>query len=221
MATATKKSAAKKTASSDPLKELVATFVELIKDGSLDEIYLRKVDDAITKRLEAHVNGAASASQPAASSEKSVPLPTRKSKEAPAAVPVKTVEPKVNALYTIAGEKYAGVVVKFKKWAHGDASLGKAGVEVVTEGPGYPKGKKFVIPVTALREKASKRRAGVPAKEITPAKKTTAKKTAPAKKGASASKVPSKKVSNATPGAPTRITSAKKSTAKKTAKGKK
>lgn len=193
MPTKTKKAASKtETNNVDPLEEFVTTFVELTRDGSLDA-FITKIDDAITKRLESETSGEAKVPTTTKTTERNVPLPTRKSAEKKAAA-VKTVEPKVGALYTISGEKYAGVVVKFLRWGHGDPSLGKAGVEVTTEGPGYPKGKKFLIPVVALREKATSRRAGAPSAEP----KKTAKKSATKKRASASSKPVAKKSSKKT-----------------------
>jgi hypothetical protein len=127
-------------------------FIELIKTGSFDG-QLGRIDDAVTVRIAQHNDEKAAAEQKSTTTgtTRTVPQPTRKS-ASPAFVP------EIDGTYVISGgnKSLEGKKVKFLRFRK-DAK-DKAVVEMLDDAPGFPKGKKTVIPVAALKKVAVGRR---------------------------------------------------------------
>jgi hypothetical protein len=150
---ARKKTAAKTSASAsaEPAKnieQLTKNIAAAIEGGQFDS-HISLLDNAITKRINAHVASTAktAAAKPAPKSE------TKKVSTAPkrAKKPVENIVPESGKTYKLAAPaKLEGAKVKFiRPKADDDA---KVVIEMVTEKPGYPKGKRVVVPVSALRK---------------------------------------------------------------------
>lgn len=150
MVVAKKKTAVKQKA--DGLAALADDIVKMLKDGTLDE-FLGAFDDALTERIEKQDEEAAvkkwgaKTTTPAAT--RTVPQPTRKSASKPSFVP------DVNGTYVVAGgnKQLEGKKVKFLRFRKDDTT--KAVVEMLQDAPGSPKGKKIIIPVSALKKPAA------------------------------------------------------------------
>lgn len=162
----TKKVAAKKTAppksasaSADESKEaaIAAKIVAAIKEGNFDP-YLNDLDSALTDRMNRHItekNAAAKKSASAAPAEKKVSAPPKKKKTV-------TITPEPDGEYKVSDRlaSLAGAKVKFIRFK-ADSDSKKSVVEMLTGKPGSPKGKRVVIPTSALEESgdAKKKRA--------------------------------------------------------------
>ena len=162
--TAAKKSApAKKSVSKsaapkvDPLDEIAKEICEGIVSGAFD-FALVQFDDALEERLSKQQQAAAKKT-PA----KKSPVADTKKVSAPPKRAAK-VKPEAEKTYQIASKfkSLSGAKVKFKRFKADDEN--KSVVEMLTDKPGAPKGKRVVVPTTALEPVAS------------PAKKRAAKK---------------------------------------------
>lgn len=157
---AAKKTAAKKTAapakksgsaSSDAaasdkqIGDAVTRICENIENGGFDG-HLQKFDDALTKRINAQ--NAAKRAAAKKTAEKRVAAPPKKA--APAA-PKTTVEPEPGKTYGIKKtfKQLAGAKVKFVRFK-AETDGAKSIVEMMSDVPGNPKGKKVAIPTSAL-----------------------------------------------------------------------
>lgn len=162
----TKKVAAKKTAptksaesaSADEPKEaaIAQKIVAAIKEGNFDP-YLNDLDEALSDRINRHVtekNAAAKKSASAAPAEKKVSAPPKKKRE--------SITPEPDGEYKVSDRlaSLAGAKVKFIRFK-ADTDSKKSVVEMLTGKPGSPKGKRVVIPTSALEESgdAKKKRA--------------------------------------------------------------
>lgn len=145
VATPAKKTPAKKTVAGKVEETLVDRIAAGIVGGSFDG-ELVKLDDALTTRANAQAVAARkeSASKPAA---KKVSAPPKK-------VTVETtVEPTSGTSYGVSPKfkPLSGAKVKFIRFK-ADSAGEKSVVEMMTDKPGSPKGKKVVIPTAALVE---------------------------------------------------------------------
>lgn len=177
-ATPAKKAVAKKTApakdadirnedaDNKEIKATVDAIIGAIKTGAFDG-HLTALDDALTAR--SNKRRAASASASAKPAEKKVaPAPKRVVQEDEPTATV-LVTPVANTTYLVS-EKFkplAGAKVKFIRFRADDDQ--KVVVEMLTDKPGSPKGKRVMIPTKSLVEVK-------PAAKKTAAKKTAAKK---------------------------------------------
>lgn len=152
--TAAKRTSTKSSASTaEPVKDtesLTKKIAEAIKSGEFDA-HISLLDDAITDRINKHVaanarkNGAAS--KPVAKSEsKKVSSAPKRAKR-----PVENIVPEPGKTYKLAAPaKLEGAKVKFIRPKADDDS--KVVIEMVTEKPGYPKGKRAIVTLAALRK---------------------------------------------------------------------
>lgn len=148
--TAAKKTPAKKSSASGSkgdnakIDSLAQNICKAIVSGDFDG-NIKALDDALTERINARAKESAKKT-PAAKEEKKVgTAPKRKpaEKKEPL-VPVKDKTYKIERL-----KKFLGAKVKFLRHKDGDES--KAVVEMMsTDVAGYPKGKRFVVPTSAL-----------------------------------------------------------------------
>lgn len=144
----TKKSAStvdKPSAKKDAPKDVAALAKNVagaISSGKFDG-HLGVIDDALTARSNEQRN-AAKKSAPAEKKGRVTEAPKREKKD-------EVIVPKVGTTYKVkpSFKKLAGAKVKFKKF-RAESNDEKAVVEMVTEKPGFPKGKNIVIPVSAL-----------------------------------------------------------------------
>ena len=160
----------------DEQKEMVATLVDLVKQGALDtgwtEIYA-----ALEDRGQVVANEENAAAKKAAESGVVAPVATSKLPAKPIAKRVASVVPFRGTQYIIAAElpRVGGAIVEFKNLRRDNEN--KAVVIMVTGVSGYPEGATVNVPVVALMElPPAKRRtratAVAPAKRIS---KTVAK----------------------------------------------
>ena len=151
-ALAKKVAAAKKTAESNPEESAAKRIIAAIESGAFDG-YLNQFDAALTKRINEHVveNQKAKTTAKSASSstpsEKKVAPPPKKAKKTVTITPEQDGEYKVSdRLASLAGAKVK--FIRFKADSDGKKSV----VEMLTGKPGSPKGKRVVIPTSALEE---------------------------------------------------------------------
>lgn len=161
MPTATKKRVARKTSpakakngSVDPASEAAQNIVDAVKSGVLDG-FLEQFDDAVTERINARQaeeekQSRAAARTKSASGEKKVAPPPRKPSASKAAAQVK---PEKGVVYrvTSAFKRLAGADVEFVRLKADDTT--RAVVSMVSDVPGFPKGKRVSVPVNALEAK--------------------------------------------------------------------
>lgn len=145
--TATKRRApAKKTtakSAADPAQQVANDICSAIVSGRLDG-YLIQMDDALTERLRARQTEAREKVEKSAPAEKKVPSAPKKSRP--------LVKPVSDRKYKVVDSNKAigGATVVFLRHKVEDDS--KSVVEMATDKPGYPKGKRVVIPTSALVE---------------------------------------------------------------------
>lgn len=137
--------AAKKTAEVDPAENIAKNVSAAIVEGKFDR-YLVLIDDALTTRInKQNAEAAKKTAEPApAKTERKVSTPPKRAK--------KSIVPEVGKNYLVSdsSKNIGGARVKFKR-TKVDAPE-KAVVEMVTDKPGYPKGKLIVLPVAYLEE---------------------------------------------------------------------
>lgn len=137
---------------SNEVKQTVALIADAIKGGDLDSEF-SVLDAAITERVNYLAAEKNKTAKKVAASEKSVaPAPKKTSAAAPASAGKKVTDPKEGTTYLVSSriKNLAGVKVKFIRFKQGDEK--KCLIEVMEGKPGYPKGKRTVIPVAALEE---------------------------------------------------------------------
>lgn len=141
---AAKKVAKKPAVDVDPVARLAGNICTAISEGELDG-FLVKLDDALTDRInkraqERKKEKEAAVEKPEAKKVSSAP----KRKQEVAA----NVEPGKTYKVGVKPAALAGVKVKVVRFKEGDDS--KVLVEVLADKPGYPKGKRVVLPVRCL-----------------------------------------------------------------------
>lgn len=156
--TAKSESAAPEAAEAAIAKKIVAA----IEGGNFDP-YLNDLDSALTIRINKHIAEKRAASKKSASpapAEKKVSAPPVKKKK-----PTVSITPELDGTYKVSERlsSLAGATVRFVRFKP-DTDEKKSVVEMLTGKPGSPKGKRVVIPTSALEEVAQ------------PAKKRAAKK---------------------------------------------
>lgn len=162
--TATKKTAAKKTAAPKKSSSTTAPssgaeqsagekIASAIRAGHLDD-WLGQIDDALTARANQHLAENKKSAATKSTAKKVSPAPKK------SAAPTPTVEPTAGTTYGVSAKfkPLAGAKVKFVRFK-ADTDGAKSVVEMVTDKPGNPKGKKVVIPTAALEESKAPRRA--------------------------------------------------------------
>jgi len=149
---AKKTSPAKAKSSPKPAPEeaIAKQILDAITGGHLDG-YLTQIDDALTERSNAKIEARVAAEKPAsASGGKTVAPPPKKPAASKGAATVTPVKDKVY-LVSSAFKKLAGSEVSFVR--HKDGDVAKSVVAMVTDKPGFPVGKRVVIPTNALAAK--------------------------------------------------------------------
>jgi hypothetical protein len=117
-----------------------------IREGSLDG-YLELLDDALTDRANSiNSQTTAAAKKSASTAKKTTPPPSREK--------VKPITPKKGSVYkiTTAFKALSGAKVEFVRFRTKDGVVdkNKAVVIMQTDKPGNPKGKRVIVPVSAL-----------------------------------------------------------------------
>lgn len=141
---AAKKSSASSGLSETQVEQVGKLVLAAIKGGDLDHM-LVQFDDALTARINKHIKEQAAKKPAAGTKEKTAsPAPKRES-----ASTKKSLDLVANKNYKLgAPAKLKDAKVKYLKPSPKDAS--KVVVEMVTEKPGYAKGKRIVLPKSAL-----------------------------------------------------------------------
>lgn len=143
----TKKTAAKKSESASgaprDVDSLAGRIIDAIKQGEFDG-HIADLDDAITARINKQATAKKTAAKkPAASGERKVSSAPKRKTDAP-------VEAEPGKTYKISSKvkKLAGAKVKFIRPSAKDENKGM--MEMLVDKPGYPKGKRFLLPLSAL-----------------------------------------------------------------------
>lgn len=129
----------------DALAELLVTA---LKEGDLDGA-LGKIDDAVTERINRHnAEQRKQAAKKTAPAEKRVSAPPKKQ-----SVSASVEKPVKNTTYVIrdAFKKLAGAKVKFIHFKP-NTDNEKIVIEMMSDKPGNPKGKRLVVPLAAIEE---------------------------------------------------------------------
>lgn len=126
------------------VEELAARVCTAIRNGDFDGS-IADIDNAVNARISAQASERAAAKKTAAPAPKKVSAaPKRNAKVVEAVVPEDGKTYKINSKI----KKLEGAKVKFIRFKAEDDSKGV--VELMVDKPGYPKGKRSIVPVSAL-----------------------------------------------------------------------